>query len=54
MNKENCALNLVDEIILYYDVGRKKYLKNAIMIFLSSFSYNYQYREDTQQLREKS
>ena len=23
MNKENCALKLVDEIILYYDAGRK-------------------------------
>ena len=25
MNKENCALNLVDEIILYYDAGSKKH-----------------------------
>ena len=24
MNKENCALNLVDEIILYYDARSKK------------------------------
>ena len=24
MNKENCALKLVDEIILYYDVRSKK------------------------------
>ena len=27
MNKENCALKLVDEIILYYDVGRKNIKK---------------------------
>ena len=25
MNKENCALKLVDEIILYYDARWKKY-----------------------------
>jgi len=25
MNKENCALNLVDEIILYYDVRSKNH-----------------------------
>ena len=25
MNKENCALKLVDEIILYYDARSKKY-----------------------------
>ena len=23
MNKENCTLKLIDEIILYYDAGRK-------------------------------
>ena len=28
MNKENCALKLVDEIILYYDARSKKYKKN--------------------------
>jgi len=27
MNKENCALKLVDEIILYYDVRSKKHKK---------------------------
>ena len=26
-NKENCALKLVDEIILYYDARSKKYQK---------------------------
>jgi len=25
MNKENCSLNLVDEIILYYDARSKKH-----------------------------
>ena len=25
MNKENCALELVDEIILYYDARSKKH-----------------------------
>jgi len=27
MNKENCALKLVDEIILYYDARSKKNIK---------------------------
>jgi len=27
MNKENCTLNLVDEIILYYDARSKKHKK---------------------------
>ena len=27
MNKENCGLKLVDEIILYYDARSKKYQK---------------------------
>ena len=27
MNKENCALKLVDEIILYYDARLKKHQK---------------------------
>ena len=30
MNKENCALKLVDEIILYYDARSKKHKKNYI------------------------
>ena len=29
MNKENCALKLVDEIILYYDARSKKHQSNA-------------------------
>ena len=28
MNKENCALKLVDEIILYYDARSKKHQKS--------------------------
>ena len=28
-NKENCALKLVDEIILYYDARSKKYVKSS-------------------------
>ena len=30
MNKENCALKLVDEIILYYDARSKKHQKHQI------------------------
>ena len=29
MNKENCALKLVDEIILYYDARSKKHQISA-------------------------
>ena len=38
MNKENCALKLVDEIILYYDARPKKTSKqrNYDMQFLDS------------------
>ena len=32
MNKENCALKLVDEIILYYDARSKKHKKNPVCI----------------------
>ena len=28
MNKENCALKFVDEIILYYDARSKKHQRN--------------------------
>ena len=31
MNKENCALKLVDEITLYYDARSKKHKKNSNM-----------------------
>ena len=34
MNKENCALKLVDEIILYYDARSKKY-QNACRLSLN-------------------
>ena len=30
MNKENCALKLVDEIILYYDARSKKHQINSL------------------------
>jgi len=33
MNKENCALQLVDEIILYYYARSKKHKKNKAGIF---------------------
>ena len=32
MNKEYCALKLVDEIILYYDARLKKHKKELIII----------------------
>ena len=37
MNKENCALKLVDEIILYYDARSKKHKKtsNSVHFFVS-------------------
>jgi len=34
MNKENCALKLVDEIILFYDARSKKHQKNARVVVL--------------------
>ena len=33
MNKENCALKLVDEIILYYDARPKKHQNYASLGF---------------------
>ena len=33
MNKENCALKLVDEIILYYDARSKKTSKKSLKMF---------------------
>ena len=33
MNKENCALKLVDEIILYYDARSKKISKWTKVLF---------------------
>ena len=37
MNKENCALKLVDEIILYYDARSKKHqLTGSIMSLKNS------------------
>ena len=35
MNKENCALKLVDEIILYYDARSKKHqIRKIIKLIL--------------------
>ena len=39
MNEENCALKLVDEIILYYDARSKK-LKKKSVCTVSYDSYN--------------
>ena len=38
MNKENCALKLVDEIILYYDARSKKH-----QITVKQYSYYHFY-----------
>ena len=37
MNKENCALKLVDEIILYYDARSKKHqiILDSLFCFLT-------------------
>ena len=35
MNKENCALKLVDEIILYYDARSKKHQIRTINICIA-------------------
>ena len=37
MNKENCALKLVDEIILYYDARSKKH-QNTVTCIRNHFS----------------
>ena len=34
MNEENCALKVVDEIILYYDARSKKNIKSYIHVFI--------------------
>jgi len=34
MNKESCALKLVDEIILYYDARSKKHQKKKNWLFV--------------------
>ena len=40
MNKENCALKLVNEIILYYDARSKKHqiLQRIILLLVSSIN----------------
>ena len=34
MNKENCALKLVDEIIIYYDARSKKHQKSIGYVYM--------------------
>ena len=38
VNKENCALKLVDEIILYYDARSKKH-KKIYILYIKYFTY---------------
>ena len=40
MYKENCALKLVDEIILYYDARSKKHQIRNSVIFIANYNYN--------------
>ena len=40
MNKENCALKLVDEIVLYYDARLKKH-QIYVNIFHFKFNTNF-------------
>ena len=52
MNKENCALKLVDEIILYYDARSKKHQ----ITYIACLRYNrmisdYRIREDMELCR---
>ena len=39
MNKENCALKLVDEIILYYDARSKKRQINSLVVYCNFDEY---------------
>ena len=41
MNKENCALNLVNEIILYYDARSKKHQNAHCVCSLTESTNNY-------------
>ena len=41
MNKENCALKLVYEIILYYDARSKKHQNSGIHVNLYIYIYVY-------------
>ena len=42
MNKENCALKLVDEIILYYDARSKKQQITHVSEYVSSYDEDIQ------------
>ena len=41
MNKENCALKLVDEIILYYDARSKKHQITFFIVHPTNHLYTY-------------
>ena len=41
MNKENCALKLVDEIILYYDAWSKKHQITIFVLYIYIYIYIY-------------
>ena len=42
MNKENCALKLVDEIILYYDALSKKHQNAGSWLLCESYTLKLQ------------
>ena len=54
MNKENCALKLVDEIILYYDARSKKHqtqnmsLEAILILYTESFTNQFKFTKDKQ------
>jgi len=39
MNKENCAIKLVDDIILYYDARSKKHQSTIFVLFFYILVY---------------
>ena len=46
MNKENCALKLVDEIILYYDARSKKHqIAELDVCYYSHMNYILMYQK---------
>ena len=45
MNKENCALKLVDEIILYYDARSKKHQITSVMTAVLQATLENKHRE---------
>ena len=47
MNKENCALKLVDEIILYYDARSKKHQNHSALLYTELVSVYWVQRKMT-------